>query len=488
MSRAARIFALVCAVGLTAISARVHAQAGPPGEHQQIAFDFMNLLAHRGVHDLTDERWNAYGQFTFINTFKLGFDAPYTNANGSTNSLLPGYERSYTGSFTLFFGLKLWRGGEIYFVPEVISESALSGLHGIGGAIQNFELQKTGSTIPSLYRARLYLRQTIELGPRTELLDSNPLQLGTHVSKRRLVFTIGNFSSLDIFDRNNVTGDPRQTFFNMAFMTHASWDFAADARGYTWGAAGELYWDDWAVRIGRMQPPKDPNTLPIDFRFWAFYSDTFEVERDYSVLGHAGAVRLLGYHNHVRTGRFQDAIDAFIADPSKNAAACTDYNYGSKNAGAPDVCWVRHGNDKWGVGINVDQEVAKDIGVFLRAMYSDGSSEVDAFNAADRDLSFGAVARGTLWNRPLDVTGLGLGISWISDIHAKYLSMGGVDGFIGDGQIKPAAEGVLDVFYSFNVLRAIWLAGDYQLLWNPGYNADRAGPVHMISAKVHVEF
>ena len=87
------------------------------------------------------------------------------------------------------------------------------------------------------------------------------------VDSRRLVLTLGNFTILDFFDRNSVTGDPRQTFFNMAFMTYASWDFPSDARGYSWGATAELYWDDWAVRIGRITPPQNPNQLPIDFRF-----------------------------------------------------------------------------------------------------------------------------------------------------------------------------------------------------------------------------
>jgi hypothetical protein len=486
----ARALRFVLVAIVLVVPLRASGQAAPPAPHEDVAFDIMNVLARRGLHDLSDERWNAYGQLTYITTLKLPFSAPYTNTNGSINSLVPEFERSFTGSFSLFFGVRLWKGGEIYFVPEAISERPLSGLRGIGGAIQNFELQKTGSETPSVYKARLYYRQTFIFGGERLYLDSNPLQLGTRSSRRRLVLTLGNFSALDVFDRNGVTGDPRQTFFNMAFMTHASWDFGADARGYTWGAAAEFYWDDWAARIGRMQPPKDPNTLPIDARFWLFYSDAFEVEHDHVIRGLPGAVRLLGYHNHTRTARFADAIAVFQADPTKNAANCPTgvFNYGSGNFNAPDLCWARKGNDKWGVGVSLEQSVAKDVGVFARAMYSDGNSEVDAFNAADRDLSFGAVAKGTLWRRPFDVTGAAIGVSWISDEHARYLAMGGVDGFIGDGRLKQAAEGVFEVFYSVNLVKAIWLAVDYQLLWNPGYNADRAGPVNMFSGKAHVEF
>ena len=143
---------------------------------------------------------------------------------------------------------------------------------------------------------------------------------------------------------------------------------------------------------------------------------------------------------------------------------------------------------KLGVGINVEQHLTTDIGVFARAMYSDGQTEVDAFNSADRSVSIGAVAKGSAWKRPLDVTGVGFGMSWISAIHAQYLAMGGVDGFVGDGQLNHVAgEGVAEAFYSVNFLKAIWLSGDYQFLWNPAYNADR-GPVNIFGVRVHAEF
>jgi len=122
-------------------------------------------------------------------------------------------------------------------------------------------------------------------------------------------------------------------------------------------------------------------------------------------------------------------------------------------------------------------------------MVSDGNSEVDAFNPADRDLSFGALAKGTLWHRPFDLAGLGVALGWISPIHAKYLAMGGVDGFVGDGKMgRSAPETVVDAFYAVNLFKAIWLTADYQILMNPGFNADRPGPVHILGARGHAEF
>jgi|HubBroStandDraft_4_1064222.scaffolds.fasta_scaffold80055_2 high affinity Mn2+ porin len=470
-------------------STLARAQPAPPAAHDDEAFDIMNVLTDHGLHDLKSESWNAYGQFTYISSWQLPFRAPYTNVNGSTNSLVPQAERSYTGTFTLFFGLRLWPGGEAYMVPEFVAERGLSGLKGLGASIQNFELQKSGSEVPTLYRSRTFLHQNIDLGGHHVERTSDPMQLGTTVDSRRLVFTAGTFTSLDIFDRNGVTGDPRQTFLNMAFMTHSSWDFAADARGYSLGAAAEAYLDDWALRIGRMAPPLNPNVLPIDTNLFNVYADAAEIEHDHVLFGQAGAVRILGYRNHEKMGSFADAIAALNANPDMNAAACpaTLYNYASGNVTAPDLCWVRALHTKVGIGINLEQYVAEDVGLFFRAMYSDGKYEVDAFNSADRDLSFGTVLKGTLWHRPFDVAGVGVAGGFISSSHAQYLAMGGIDGFVGDGALRQAPECVLDIFYSVNLFKAIWLTADYQQISNPGFNQDR-GPVVILGARVHAEF
>jgi hypothetical protein len=471
----------------------VRALAAPaePSDRADDEFDFMNFLNRRGLHDLDHEKWNVYGQLTWISSFKLPFQAPYTNLNGSNKSLLPSFEHSFTGSATLYVGVMPWQGTELYWAPEMISERPLSGLSGLGGVIQNFELEKGGTPAPQVYDSRLYLRQTLELagehGGERDHLVSNPMQLGTTYAHRRLVLTVGNFSVLDLFDKNSYAGDLRRQLFNMAFLTYAAYDFAADAHGYTWGAVAELDWDDWALRIGRAVVPKDPNQLALDFHFWRFYGDQLELEHDHTLAGLPGAVRLLGYRNVEDMARFDDAIAAFRANPAENAAACTSFNYGSKNATAPDLCWARRPNTKMGIGLNVEQAVAPDMGLFLRAMYSDGQSEVYSFTATDRSVSVGALAHGVRWNRPDDYLGFGVGAGWISRAHADYLRLGGVDGFIGDGAINPSTEGVVDAFYGANLDSSIWLSADYQFIFHPAFNADR-GPVHVLGARLHAEF
>lgn len=476
-----QIAGMLVTLAVALMASPLRAEVAEASGRDDAAFDVMNLLAQNGLHDLKHESWNAYGQFTFISSWKMPFSARYSGPNSlSTDS-----EQSFTGSATLYLGARLWPGAEAYLVPEVISLRALSGLKGLGGAIQNFELQKTGSETPQLYRARAYLQQTFDLGGHPIEKTSDPMQLGTVVDSRRLVLRLGNFSVIDFFDKNTFAGDLRQQFFNMAFMTYAAYDFEADARGYSWGGVAEFYYDDWAFRFARMAPPAQPNSLPLEFRFDRYYGDQAEIEHDHKIAGLEGAVRLLMYRNRAKTGRFDDAIAAYRSDPAKNAAACD--NYGSTNANAPDLCWARKTNEKMGVGINVEQHLTEDIGVFLRGMVSDGQSEVYAFTSTDRSLAFGALAKGSLWHRPLDVTGVGIGLGWISKVHAEFLGMGGIDGFIGDGAIRRGTESVGEVFYSLNVASALWLSADYQHITNPAFNADR-GPVDIFGARFHAEF
>jgi len=147
-----RIPGLLLAACIALHAPAASAQAAPPGGHEDTAFDFMNLLAHRDLHDIKSESWNGYGQFTYISSWKLPFQAPYTNANGSTNSLLPTAERSYTGSFTLFFGLRLWTGAEAYLVPELIAERPLSQLRGFHPELRASEVRLGDSEpIPLAY-------------------------------------------------------------------------------------------------------------------------------------------------------------------------------------------------------------------------------------------------------------------------------------------------------------------------------------------------
>jgi hypothetical protein len=463
------------------------AQVATPSSRPGDAFDVMNYLAGRGLHGLTDERWNAYGQLTYIHQYKPAFSARYTNLGGSPHSLLPTAESSFTISATIYAGLALWRGAEAYVAPEIISLRAFSELRGLGGAVQNFELQKSGSEWPTLYPSRFYLRQTFNLGGNPVARDSNPLQLGNTTTTRRLTIMLGKFSVLDVMDKNSYASDLRRQFLNMAFLTHMAYDFAADARGYAMGGLIEYTHGNFAIRFARMTPPKHPNQLAIDYRIHRYYGDQLELEHQHTLYGLPGAIRILGYRNREAMGKFTDALAAYQTNPANNAAACVDFNYESPNPTAPDLCWVRRPNVKIGLGLNLEQQVAPDLGLFLRGMISDGKTEVYSYMSADRSLSFGALGTGARWRRAQDLVGVGYGLGFLSKPHADYLAAGGVDGFIGDGALNPASERVIEVFYSAHVFASTFLSADYQRITNPAFNADR-GPVTVVGGRVHAEF
>src|SRR5882672_12094413 len=129
------VFKMLLFVLILFVSLPAFGQSASPASDSGEQFSFMKLLAKHELHDLEHENWNAYGQFTYISSWKLRFPTRYTNANGSINSLLPDPERSFTGTATFYLGVRMWKGAEAYVVPEVISERGLSQLRGLAGAI-----------------------------------------------------------------------------------------------------------------------------------------------------------------------------------------------------------------------------------------------------------------------------------------------------------------------------------------------------------------
>src|SRR5450830_912576 len=145
------------------------------------------------AEDTIEEAWNAHFQATYIWQKKPSFSAAY---NG-TNSLSPFTEKSYSFSSTAAFGWRPWAGGELYVNPELVQGVALSGLTGLGG-MSNGEQQKTGGPNPTFYRARLFARQTWNLGGEAVAVAADANQLAGSVSAERLVFTLGNLAATDI--------------------------------------------------------------------------------------------------------------------------------------------------------------------------------------------------------------------------------------------------------------------------------------------------
>ena len=411
------------------------------------------------------EHWNAKFQATYIRQAKPGFPAAYSGVN----SLSPDAEKSYSFTSTAFLGLRLARDTELYFNPELVQGVPLSGLVGLGG-LSNSELQKTAGPTPTLYRARLFVRHTWGLGGEREDIASDQNQLAGTRDKNRVVLSAGNLAVSDVFDVNTYSHDARTQFMNWAFFTHGAYDFAADARGYSRGAALEYYQGDWVLRAGRFMQPREPNVLPLDPDLSRHYGDQVELEKSYLLSGQPGKARLLLFRNRAVMGSFADAL--------ANAAG-----------GVPDTATVRQLRNKRGWGVHVEQSLSDTAGVFARIGKSDGASEVFAFAEIDRSLSLGMSLKGARWGRELDTFGLAYARNGLSGPHRDYLAAGGLGFFVGDGRLNYRPESITEAYYSLgvDVLKRTAISLGLQHIRNPAYNADR-GPVWVGSVRLHTEF
>src|SRR5713101_2970565 len=258
----------------------------------------MLLVADIGhAQEVREEASGAKFQATYVWQRKSPFDAAYSGAN----SLSPDREKSYSFTATAALGTRTWRGGELYFNPEVAQGAPLSGLTGLGG-FTNGEIARTSGPSPSFYRARLFARQTWGFGGSGEKMESDANQLAGSVDRRRLVLTVGNLSVLDVFDDNAFSHDPRTQFLNWSLMTYGAYDYAADARGYSWGFALEYFDDAWALRAGRFMMPKQTNGLALNPRIFASFGDQIELERSHTLAGQPGKLRVLAYRNQADMG------------------------------------------------------------------------------------------------------------------------------------------------------------------------------------------
>ncbi|MFY7757705.1 MAG: carbohydrate porin, partial [Flavobacterium stagni] len=118
--------------------------------------------------------------------------------------------------------------------------------------------------------------------------------------------------------------------------------------------------------------------------------------------------------------------------------------------------------------------------------WNDGKNETWAFTQIDNSITLGLHADGKAWHRNDDEAGVALVSSGLSKPHQSYLKSGGQDFMLGDGTLHYGREQVMECFYSADLSHhQIYLTADYQLLFNPGYNTDRKGPLNVFSVRLH---
>lgn len=422
---------------------------------------FMILSSVGQVPDtLIQDRFSFHGQSTMIEQFKPSFKADYTGRN----SLLAEHENKLSVTSTLFLGARLWKNAGFYINPEIGGGSGLSGSLGVA-ASANGETYRIGSSAPQFELARIYISQLFPLGTETEYIRSDFNKLAGRIPVRYLSITLGKLCVADNFDLNIYSHDPRTQFMSWALMSNGAWDYPANTRGYTPSFIAEYVAPDYELRYGFSLVPKEANGMVMSWNIKNAGSHTFELTRHYKLSERNGSVRILAFLTHADMGNYNQSL---INNPE-----------------SPDITSTRiSGRTKFGFGINAEQSVSGNAGIFLRASWNDGHNETWVFTEIDRSVSMGFSINGKGWKRVNDNAAVAIVASGLSLPHRNYLKAGGYGFELGDGNLNYGPETLAEIYYSYSLTGSIFLSVAYQFINNPGYNKAR-GPVNIFSIRVH---
>jgi high affinity Mn2+ porin len=437
---------------------------------QSLRLGFNYRLGHdtpnaslKGPSALELDNLALHAQTTFLPQYAPPFRSPYLGPN----SLYPNQGRE-TWDVTFYAGLRLWEGAELWVNPEIDQGFGLSGTLGVAG-FPNGEAYKVGASVPYARIPRMFVRQTIDLGGETEKMQSGINQFAGSQTTSRLVITVGKFSVSDLFDTISYAHDPRNDFMNWALVDAGTFDYAADAWGYTYGAAIEWYQGNWTLRGGLFDLSVVPNSADLDPHFQQFQW-VGEIEHRHKLWGQPGKILINGFLSRGRMGRFEDAIEL------------------AQLTGAPaDIAAVRHYTSRTGMSVAVEQQIVPGVGAFARAGVADGSVEPYEFTDIDQTAAAGLSLSGKRWGRPDDTLGVAGIVNGISGVHQAFLNAGGLGILVGDGQLpNPGREKILNVYYKLPIA-SWWVSLNYQFITNPAYNRDR-GPVSVLGIRLHSQF
>lgn len=406
----------------------------------------------------------VHGQLTYVEQETSAFNAPYAGAN----SLSPD-RGAETIDATLYLGARLWSGAEGWINGEIDQGFGLDDTLGAAG-FPSGEAYKVGKHQPYLRLPRMFLRQTLNLDETRQSVDASANQLGGSRSANRVVITVGKFSVTDVFDTNQYAHDPRSDFLNWATVDAGTFDYAADAWGYTVGAALEWYQGAWTLRTGLFDLSTVPNSVHLDPGFHEFQS-VLELEKRHEIAALPGRVAITFFDSRGRMGLLNDAVQRAEATGT-----------------AIDIAAVRRYRSRAGASLNLEQQLTTDLGAFARLGTAGGNVEAYEFTDIDRTVSAGLSLRGTRWQRAEDTLGLAAINNGISAARERYLNAGGLGILVGDGRLPhPGPEQIVETYYSLSVLGAAHLSFDYQWINHPAYNRDR-GPVSVVAVRLHAQF
>jgi len=417
---------------------------------------------------LKSERFWLSGQVNVIFQTHAEFPAKYSGAN----SLNSHYEKATSRVMTLYTGVCLNSSTELLVDIEEAGGQGLSTGLGVAGA-PNLDVVRNPLLSKAPYIGRAMIHKVFALSKEKVENGRSFLSLFDELPRRRLEIRFGKFSMPDFFDANSAASDTHLQFTNWSVDNNGAWDYAADTRGYTVGVIADYEDGNWGIRFGEALMPKVANGIDLVWRPWQVHAENWEYElRRGLIPGKIGAIRVLGYTNAANMGIYREAVvqveQGFVSRPD-----ITDHPW--------------HVTRKYGLGVNIEQNVARDLTAFARWGWNDGKTESFAYTEIDSTVELGLGIRGEKWHRKHDRSGMAFVSNGIKKDHQNYLADGGYGFLIGDGALTYARENILETYYTAHAWRGIYVAPGLQYIINPGYNRDR-GPVLIPSFRLHVEF
>jgi high affinity Mn2+ porin len=457
------------ALGQETGQGRTQAPDAPTPQQEPTQDDPATLFPHS-----ESSRFWISGQANFISQWHPTFHSPYRGPN----SLSPEAQDATSRVLTLLTGVEAT--GTMEFLFDVQE----TGGHGIGEALgvagfTNLDVVRNPTLSKAPYIARLMWHQIIPLGREKSPAERTPFSLFTQLPEQRLEIRFGKFSLVDFFDVNTYGSDSNFQFMNWTLDNNGTYDYAADTRGFTYGAMVEYDDRHWAARFAEALMPKVANGIHLDADLGRARGENAEVEWRHAFVPKREAVlRLLGYANHANMGIYKVAVADFLSGktPCPTGTVCR-----------PDItAHPLQTTTKYGFGVNAEQPLTDWLGAFARWGWNEGQHESYAYTEVDETEQAGVGAQGSKWGRKLDRAGLAFISNGISRDHQKYLALGGLGFLLGDGKLNYGRENIVEGYYTLHMWRGVFTSLDLQHINNPGYNRDR-GPVLAAALRLHVE-
>ena len=421
-------------------------------------------------HTLTGRYWIS-GQANVILQGYGAFKAAYSGPNSLTNWA----QSATTHLLTLYTGYELSPSTEVFADIEDATGNGVGNEDGLGGYVNldvvRIRQKVAGAQAP--YVAQAMIREIIPLTSERMEADRDELDLATSLPARRIEVRLGKMDLTDFFDVNTYGSDSNLQFLNWSVDDNGTYDVAANARGYTEALVMEYDDRSHSARFAEALMPKVPFGSFLDADLARSRAENLELEaRGNHILHRDGVVRVLGYLNHANMGNYRQANAEFLAGQTPTA----------------DITATRReGRHRYGFGVNMEQEITNDIGVFGRLGWSDGHNEAFCYTEDDRTLQFGGLVKGSSWRRSSDRAGVAFVANGIVPEHQQYLALGGLGIMLGDGGLTYGSEKIVETFYTAHLWRGFSMSYDFQHVTNPGYNQAR-GPVAVSAVRFHTDF